>query len=243
MNMTKKQRSDVEKLIYDTMSAVDKTGTNTEYYKDLFSSMSDEPFYKLMSSRLPIRFHQELFKVEPKFYDIVDAFKVLDKPLFEKVKLPYLFTDEDGRPVESQECLVVYIHLKRMKQLLSKKTSLALEATHRDMKTGLLLAEDKGAKESDREFESLAVLGMEYTMDEFARPRADDMKAKSQMYNAINLKGYVSDSDIKSDKDGSLAKNMLNVYLIGANIHSNLVDSDYMTPLTLKNKSTKVERM
>ena len=35
---------------------------------------------------------------------------------------------------------------------------------------------------------------------------------------------------------------MLNTYLLGANIYSNLIDIDYMTPLTAKNKARKVER-
>ena len=45
-----------------------------------------------------------------------------------------------------------------------------------------------------------------------------------------------------TDKDDSLGKNMLNTYLLGANIYSNLIDIDYMTPLTAKNKARKVER-
>ena len=49
----------------------------------------------------------------------------------------------------------------------------------------------------------------------------------------------MSEKDIRLDKDDSLARNMMNVYLLGCNIHSNLIDEDYMTPLTLKNKQQK----
>ena len=31
------------------------------------------------------------------------------------------YTNEDGEPIESEECMVIYIHLKRMKQMLTKK--------------------------------------------------------------------------------------------------------------------------
>lgn len=236
MAITPEKRKQAEKLIYDTFDAVDKTGTNTEYYKELFASMTDDQFYKFAQRRLPFRMIQELFKIEPTMSDIFEAFKVLDKPLIEKLKLPYLYKNKDGVPVESKDCLVLYIHLKRMKQMLSKKTNTAMEIANRDMKTGLLVSDDKGGKESDREFEALAAMGLEYTIDEFSRPKADGMKAKSQMYNAISSKGFVSEKDISTDKSDSLAKNMLNVYLLGCNIHSNLVDEDYMTPLTLKNK-------
>ena len=204
--------------------------------------MTDEDFLKFCKRRLPFRFHQEVFKIEPKMYEIIDAFKKLNKPLLEKVKLPYVFTNKDGEPVETLECLVIYIHLKRMKQMLTKKNHITLNTEKRDMKTGLLTSEDKGGKETDREFESLAVMGLEYTMDEFARPKADAMAAMTQMSNTILAKGFVSDKDITVAKDDSLGKNLLNVYLIGAHIHSNLVDIDYYNPHTARNKQHQIER-
>lgn len=240
--ITKNQRLEAESLIYKVMDAVDKTKTNSDYYRKLFSSMTDEDFFKFCQRRLPFRFHQEIFKIEPKMYDIVEGFKILNKPLLEKVKLPYVYINKDGEPVETQECLVIYIHLKRMKQMLTKKNSTAINIEKRDMKTGLLIGEDKGGKETDREFESLAVMGLEYTMDEFARPKADAMSGISQMSNTIMSQGYVSEKDLQIAKDDSIGKNLLNVYLIGAHIHSNLVDIDYMTPYTSKNKQRQIER-
>lgn len=237
-----KQRQEAETLIYKVMDAADKTKTNSDYYRKLFANMSDDDFLNFCKRRLPFRFHQELFKVEPKMYDITEAFKILNKPLMEKVKLPYVYINKDGEPVETQECLVIYIHLKRMKQMLTKKNSTAINIEKRDMKTGLLTGEDKGGKETDREFESLAIMGLDYTMDEFARPKADAMSSITQMSNAIMSQGYVSEKDLNIPKDDSLAKNLLNAYLIGAHIHSNLVDVDYMTPHTVANKQKKIER-
>ena len=237
-----KQREEAEALIYQVLDAADVTKTNSDYYRKIFANMSDDDFINFCKRRLPFRFHQEVFKIEPKMYEIIEAFKILNKPLFEKVKLPYIYTNRDGIPVESQECLVIYIHLKRMKQMLTKKNNTAMNIEKRDMKTGLLLGEDKGGKETDREFESLATMGLEYTMDEFSRPKADAMAAITQMSNTIMAKGFVSDSDIQVAKDDSIGKNLLNVYLIGAHIHSNLVDIDYMTPFTAKDKHRVIER-
>lgn len=229
-----KQREKAEKLIYDVLDAADKTHTNSDYYKKLFATMTDNDFMEFCKRRLPFRFHTQVFKVEPKMYDIVEAFKVLDKPLLERVKLPYIYVNENGEPIESEECMVIYIHLKRMKQMLTKKNHTSINIEKRDMKTGLLTSDDKGGKETDREFESLATMGLEYTMDEFARPKADAMDAMSQMSNEILTKGYVSQEDLNVTKTDSLGKNLLNVYLIGAHLHSNLVDTDYITPLTAK---------
>ena len=86
-------------------------------------------------------------------------------------------------------------------------------------------------------------MGLEYTMDEVARPKADAWAAMTQMSNTIMAKGFVSDDDIQVAKDDSLGKNLLNVYLIGAHIHSNLIDIDYTTPYTAKNKKHDIERI
>lgn len=238
----KEQREQAEMLIYKVFDTVDTTKTNSDYYRKLFANMSDEDFFNFCKRRLPFRFHNELFKVEPKMHEIIDGFKVLNKPLLEKVNLPHYYVNKDGVPVSSKECLVIYIHMKRMKQMLTKKNSTAINIEKRDMKTGLLTGEDKGGKETDKEFESLATMGLEYTMDEFARPKADAMSAMTQMSNVIMSKGFVSQSDLQISKDDSLGKNMLNVYLMGAHIHSNLVDIDYMTPHTAKNKQQQIVR-
>ena len=89
-----KQREKAEELIYAVFDAADTTHTNSDYYKKLFSNMSDDDFYEFCKRRLPFRFHTQVFKVEPKMYDIVDAFKILKKPLLERVKLPYVYTND-----------------------------------------------------------------------------------------------------------------------------------------------------
>lgn len=231
-----KQRQEAEELIYKVFDTIDITHTNSDYYKKLFASMSDKDFEDFCKRRLPFRFHMKSFDIEPKMYNIVEGFKVLKKPLLERVKLPYVYINSKGEPIETEECLVIYIHLKRMKQMLTKKNHTSIHNDNRNTKTGLLNAEDKGGKETDREFESLATMGLNYTMDEFARPKADAMEAKAQMSSAILSKGFVSDSDINIARNDSIAKNLFNAYLIGAHLHSNLVDTDYMTPLTMQNK-------
>ena len=237
MNQKRQQAEDLIYKIYDT---VDPSKTNSDYYRKIFATMTDKDFEDFCKRRLPFRFHNSVFKVEPKMYNIIDAFKVLNKPLLEKVKLPYVYKNSNGEPVETQECMVIYIHLKRMKQMLTKKNNTAMNINKRDMKTGRLMGEDKGGQETDKEFESLATMGLDWTMDEFARPKADAMSGISQMSNAILANGFVSDKDLQIPNDDSLGKNILNAYLLGAHIASNLVDIDYMTPYTSRNKAPRV---
>jgi len=242
--VTKSQREQVENLVYSVLDKVDPSKTNSDYYRNIFSQMDNQEFYNFWERRLPIRFHYEIFKIEPKMADIVDAFKILKKPLIERVNLPHIYVNPDtGKPVQSQPCMVIYIHIKRMKQMLAAKTHVSVATDKRDMKTGLLTSEDKAAKNTDREFEALAAYGLDYNIDEFSRMRADSLRAGAEADAIITDKGTLSDKDFTVAKDDDLAKNMLNVYLLAANIYSNLIDSQYMTPLTAKNKSRAVERI
>lgn len=238
-----KKREEVELFIYKVLDTVDKTHSNSDYYRSIFKNMTDDEFYKFFQRRLPLRFHQDEFKIVPKMYEIVDAFKILDKPLFEKVNLPYVYENKDGKPVQSQEAMVIVLHIKRMKQMISKKNNSSMHVEKRDMRTGLLTQDDKAAKESDREFESLASYGLDETLDEFRSIKADAMKASAEMIATITDKGSVSQNDYVLTRQDGIARNLLNIYLIGAGIHSNLVDTDYMTPYTAKNKIAKTERI
>ena len=63
MALTPQKRQKMEKVIYDTFSALDKTGTNTKHYKEMFSQMSDLQFDK---------FFKELFS-DPSLYLILNV--------------------------------------------------------------------------------------------------------------------------------------------------------------------------
>lgn len=236
------KRKKAEELIYKTMDTLDKTGMNTAYYKEKFSKMNDTEFQKWAANPLPIRFHTKPFVVEPTMSEIEDTLNQLGTPLLEKVALPYLYVNKDGEPVWSKEAMVVYIHIKKMKQFITKKNSTPLSIENRDMKTGLLVSHDKGGKTSDREMEALTVMGMEETMKELSTYRADYMDAKSVAYQTIATTGKLSQNDIDLHNRDSLSKNLLNAFLIGSLLNSNIVNVDYMLPSTIENKQRKVTR-
>lgn len=236
------QRKKAEELIYTVMDKLDKDEYNSSYYKALFAKMSDEQFMRFCKKDLPFRFHTKPFVVEPKMYDIEEALKVLNVPLLEKVALPYLYKDKNGNPVWSKEAMVIYIHIKKMKQFITKKNSTPSSIDHRDMKSGLLVSFDKGGKTSDREMEALAVMGLDKTMDELSTWRADYMNAKSIAYQTISTMGKVSKDDIPIDEVDSIAKNTLNTYMISSLLNTNILNHDYMLPKTIAGKQAKVVR-
>lgn len=237
-----KQRQEAENIVYKVFDAIDKTGQNSGFYKEKFAKMTDAQFLTFCKQDFAFKFQTKIFEIEPTFQDIKKGADILKIPLIEKINMPFIYMNKDGVPVKSKEALVVYVPLKKMKQFLTKKNSMSTDISMRDMKTGLLLNADKNGATSDREMESLAVMSLGKTMDELSRYRADAMNAKSQFYNDINTKGMVYLKDIPVDIDDSLAKNLLNVYLLGSLLNSNLMNEEDYLQYTLKDKKRKVER-
>lgn len=238
-----KQRLEAERLIYSVMQALDgEDSDNVDFWKEEFSKMSDEKFKKYISNNFPFYYQTKAFK-EPSMDQIVKALDLLETPLLEEVYLPYKYKDKNGRPMKTKECLVIYLPIKRMKQILTKKNGMSISTDQRDMRTGRLISDSKNGITSDREFESLAISGLYNTMKELSRPRADSMEDKSVMSNTIKVLGQVSLSDLPDEETDSLSKNLLSAYFLGAQLYTNLVNDEYILPYTKKMKEKKISRI
>lgn len=238
-----KQRLEAERLIYTVMDKVDPSGKNKEYWINEFSNLTDEQFKKYISRPYWAFIQCGFLEKEPKMDDIRAALKVLKVPLVESVYMPYKYKNKDGKPLKTKPCLVLYLNIKRMKQLLTKKNKNTLDMTGRDMKTGQLTGQSKGGRVSDHEFESFQLSGLDKASIEMSRSRADSMEDKETMYNTIKNTGMVYLKDLKKSKNDSIAKNNLYAAFIGAQMMTSLVGEDYYTPYTLKDKQKKISRI
>lgn len=239
MAITKKQRQQMEELVYKTMDILDPSGTNTKYYRELFGSMSDTQLLKYMHKELPFRFQYRPSVTEPKMGDIKKALDSIGVPMLEKITLPYLYENSDGVPVKTKECFVGYIPHKKVQQIVTKKSKWSYEIKNRDARTGRLLGADKGSTTSDREFEAMATMNLPNVMKEFYGPKADAMEAKNAMYSMIGTTGMCRLSDLPDVIDDSLSKNMFNSYLIAAHINSNLINQGDYTMRTIRDRQKK----
>jgi hypothetical protein len=231
-------RKRCEEKIYKAFKILDKTGQNTEYYKKKFASMTDKQFLEFFKQDFPLKFQTKVFEVDPTMEEIADFLTYLKVPILERVKMPFLYTNKDGEAVSTQEILVVYIPVKRLKQFAQKKSGYSVNISKRDYRTGLLIDVDKNSNSSDRELESMAVLGLDKSMHELLTYRGDAMGAKQKFYNQISASGMVSQADVPTDNADSIARNLISAYLLGAHINSNLVNVAGMLPRTLAKRSS-----
>ena len=238
MAVSKQARNKCEKLIYDCMNKLDPTGQNAEFYKKKFAKMNDNEFYKFFQQDFPLKFQTKVFEIDPKIEDIIDTLQdILKVPVTESLNMPFLYKNKNGEAVKTKNVLVVYLPLKRLKQMVQKKQGFSVNISKRDYRTGLLIDIDKNGNSTDREFESLVVYGLDHTLSELSTYRADAMQAKSKFYAEVNAKGMVSQKEVEVENSDSIARNLISSYLIGCHINSNLINTDCFLPRTLAKKN------
>lgn len=237
-----KEREKAEALIYKFFNAIDPTGSNTKFYKELFSGMSDIEFKAFCARKLPFRLQTAPFKYEPSISNIKKSFDVLNIPFLEDVYEPSLYKDENGKAVTCTKALTAYVNLVPLKQMLAKKNSWATENASRETKTGRLTGHDKAGLVSDRELESFFLFDQFKSVDFFTHEMGDDMEAKAQMLTQINSTGQYHQDDVSRENVNQISKNTVDAYMIGSCLMTNLINEDYMTPYTLSQKQKTVRR-
>lgn len=244
MAIDKKARERCEERVYKMMDILDPSGTNTEYYKKLFAKLSDNQFYQLMKKEFPYKFHVTPMVTEPTVDMCETALStVTGYHLMEEYVIPYFYKNSEGVPLGSTEKgYSIYIHFPKVQQMIVKKNKYSINIDNRDMKTGRLASDDKGTASTDREIEALVSLGYDACAKEFSTFRADSMDSKNVAYNTISNKGVLSASEIPDDPDDSLSRNLMNVYMIGACINSNMINQGNYTRYTLDHKESVISR-
>lgn len=240
---TLKTRDQIEKIIYNTFTAIDPSGTNTAKYKSLFGNMNDTKFNKFMKDFLDdpkaeFCLDIEEFNHEVKMDYCEEAAKVLGIPLMEYVYMPHLTMDKKRVIVSKEKCLVGYINVKRTQQLLHKKNSLSLSNETRSAITGQVTStanhKDKNARDSDIEASMLVSLGANRILQELHGPRSDDLVMKQQMNQSIATKGYVLLDELDNISTNKVTLNTVNTYILSMMLKTDIVSDGYILPKTSK---------
>ena len=232
--ITDAKRKKMEDLIYKFFDAIDKSGTNTKKYKELFKPMTNAQFDKWFKDFFADENAYLIldiceFENTVTLDDVEKAAKVLGIPLFEDVYMPHLTMDKHHVVCTKEPVPVGYLNIKRTQQTVSKKNGLSTEISKRSALTNQVTGTDKNGRQSDLENSMLVSLGMENTLRELNGPRADDMTMKQQMLQDIAVNGFVRLQDLESDVENKTTLNTVNVYLLGMGLNSDLVTTGLMT--------------
>ena len=240
------KRQKIEKLIKAAFIAMDPTGHNTAIWKEKFAKMSDKEFQEFMkllrSDEEQIRYEYHEFGDDaPTLDNAINASKVIGFNLFQYCYLPHITEDDNVIMRTPTKCLVGWINLKAVQQFVEKKNGSSTSINIRDPKTGQVTSDDKNASNSDME----ACMVLAYMdgdkesaiIKELHGFRSDDFVAKAEAYASIQDKGYVSLDEITTgDNTGKMTLNLVNTYLLGALLKSDLITDSYVLPSSIGKK-------
>ena len=167
--MTEKRKRITDKILEVIGYLDSKDGFNVNKYKEIFAAMSDEEFgkfcewcndpkdYDQLDHTL---FVQTLPFEEPSLQNILKALDALGVPAEENV----LFDIKgDGNRVRSRYPIpVLYVAIKRLEQLLSKKNRYSLDNDQRSIKTDQVSQDSKVAAISDTEAAALITAASDF---------------------------------------------------------------------------------
>lgn len=240
--MTEKRKR-IEAKIFEVIGLLDsKDGYNVSKYKDIFRNMSDEEFGKFCEwcndpddpDQLDhTLFVQALPFEEPTYDNTLKALDALGVPCEEYVKFN---VDGKGFVRSRYPIPVMYLQIKRMEQLLSKKNRYSLDNDQRSVKTDQTTGDSKVAAISDSEAAALFTHGADAIFREFYGCRSGDEKQRNKLYRDIALNGYASLADLEEEAnaDSKATLNTLNAYLLAGGIRTDLVTNSLKLPYTIK---------
>lgn len=229
MPSIKDKRKVVMEYLDNFFNTLDPSGANSKLYHDKFDKMSDQQFDQYFRKFLEndkANLYLEIVEYERdlKIEDVEKCAELIEVPLFERIAMPYLTGDPNNVVVSKEPCPVGYIHEKRMPQTLMKKSAASIKTDKRNPLSGQVVGDDKNARNSDSEVYSLATLGANKALSEFLGPRADDMRAKNEMYAEIAKNGYVSMEDLTDDVYNKVALNTFDMYFLMQGLRTNMID-------------------
>jgi hypothetical protein len=238
--ITPAKRKKMEQLIYDVFDAFDKSGSNTDKYKSLFKSMTDQQFNKFFSDFFDTNEQFQLDMIEYErpviLEDCIKAADVLGIKLWEYVYMPHITGDKSNVVKSKYPVLWGYLNIKRPQQVIEKKNGMSPSIKKRNQLTNQVVSKDKNGADTGPESSGLMVTNSTNLLKELHGARSDDMASKSKMYTQIADQGYVSLEDLDEDATQKTTLNLLNTYFIGKAIKSDVITDSYILPMRIRNK-------
>ena len=239
-------RTELEKDLYDWLDDMDPSGKNTTRMKNFLVKMSDKEFYQYFDKYFndPDMFIGCAYEpmnnpVNVQFIESIA--KKHNIKLYERVYKPFLTGDTNDPPGTVYDILVVDYPIKRLKQMVFKKSHTSVSNTKRDARTGQVTGDNKTARVTDAEAFSLIVQELYNCAEAYYGPMSDDTNAQYEMMRLIQRDGEVSLKDLPKDPTGKTTMNTINYYMLGSCISTNLIEqTGYVLPATMKEDEAKV---
>lgn len=221
-----KDRKAAEKFLIDSIEEMLPGGGNKEYYKDLFSKMSDEEFDKLMKDYetgedRPVIYAPNFTENKLNVQRNLELAEKHGHNFFEKIWIHSPNADE-APYLSNNAYMVLELPVRRQAQLLTKKISVPEHNRSIDQLTGQPSGDSKASKLSYPELQVMRSMGLDQSLRELIKFRGGDMGGFNAMNKVIAKDGYVSMDSIEPYTTGVESTSALKVFLTAMHLKNTL---------------------
>lgn len=215
-----------EQIVISAVSRISNLPENVQFYKDKFAKMTDAEFHQFVQDIKAKRVR--LSVVEPNYSD---KGYVSDEVLMDIAKeygvdiMQHLYVEgKEGMPTyrTNVKFPVIMVPIRRASQMLTKKISVPPHTRVRDLLTGQVTGESKGATVSGPEVQLLAAMGAEAAAVEMLKFRGGDIRGEAALMAMLSKYGKASQQVLSQFSSGVQAKAALNTFLTAAMHRVNL---------------------
>lgn len=215
------KRKQVQEYILEHMNILDKSGSNSARYQEMFDAMSDKEFddwmKEIREGNEVLFFYTANVKDKIKIEDLIAESHNVGVKLFTRLKL----WDEPTQSyyITPHEYLMLTLPVRRLSQFVDHKLSVAEGDSRIDMLSGQVTKPDKGSTHSQTEAQALFARGLDKTNLELIKYRGGDTNAFAEYKRELEETGRAT---IGKDT-GSIARSavVLDQFLSGMHIESN----------------------
>ncbi len=221
-----KNRRVAEQIIIDGIDSITLRKENVQFYKDKFAKMSDKEFEQFHDDLMAERVRLTVIEPDPEGVGLVPLKKIMEVAAAHGNEImQHLYVEnKDGLPSYRTEVKypVILVTARRASQALTKKISVPPHTRVRDLLTGQVTGESKGATVSGPEVQLLAAMGAEASAVEMLKFRGGDQRGEAAFAAMLSKYGKASQSVLQQFSSGVQAINAVNTFLTSAMHRVNL---------------------
>lgn len=230
---TDPKRKKAEEQVFQLMNDFDSSGRNSDVWAIRFNRMSNKEFTDMMKdfSKEPRKYHLTIEqdskdpKTQVTFDKIESIAKKYNIKLYEHVFFPHENPEDPDNPFcTATPVPVVYLFVRKLQQMLTKKNDASSSIDNINPLTGQVTGDSKSAALSDTLTSSLTTTNQQDTIRELLTIRADNMPGKTRMLNMIETNGAVKYDDCDVKYRDSQALKTFWVFMRGAMLDTDVLD-------------------
>ena len=224
MTMSEKRKRFV-KTVCDELDIIDRSGVNSQRFREKMDSLSDTAFHKAMedlaNGKWQLRVEMPNFINKFNTDDLLLVAQRVGAKIFHRLK----FTDESTgmKYLSPIPYPVLLLPVARTQQTIEKKLSTQSADKQIDALTGQKVGSDKGAGISNPEIQALYTRGRTQVLKELVAIRGGNVPAYGEFRSFLESSGEVSLNQL-DPFSRTRASVVLQQLLLGMHLDSNLVE-------------------